>query len=69
MAEGTQITAEFVRRGVATEGEPGRSRSSISRPRGIGICMVVKNSGPVFRMRVPGAGVPEMLIGSCPPTR
>ena len=25
--------------------------------------MVVKNDGPVFRMRVPSAGVPDTLIG------
>ncbi len=29
--------------------------------------MVVKNAGPVFKMRAPGAGVPETLTGNCLP--
>ena len=43
---------------TATGSVPWRSRSVISRPRTIGICMVVKNRGPVHRTRVPSRRPP-----------
>ena len=39
---------------TATGGEPGWSRSSMSRPARSGICMVVKNAGPTVRIRLCG---------------
>ena len=43
------------------------SRSSISRPRSSGICMVVKNRGPVLRMRWPRVGTPLTVTGYARP--